>query len=152
MNHRRHRGAALLVVLSMGVLTGCENAYHFGSFALRDLSGRYVMAVCEAVTIESLYLEERGSLPGNAGRRHVWEASGDRNVAAGDELTVGGENPGLVNDLTIAFDLNPGNRYFFETNDGSGATTSALFEVPAGGIPSGMWLDPHGEILPEPCP
>lgn len=144
-------GVTGALLLSLFALSGCENAYHFGSFALGSKDGEVVVVSCEAIVVDTLYMEERSDSPGNDGRRHVWEASGQRKIAPGDMLSVGGENVGLANDLLIDFKLEPGYRYFFESSDGSRDTSSALFEIPDGGIPAGMWLDAQGEVLPEPC-
>lgn len=144
-------GATGVLLLSVFALSACENAYHFGPFVLGSKEGEVVLASCEAIVVDSLYLEERSDSPGNDGRRHLWEASGARKIAPGDMLSVGGENIGLANDLLIDFQLEPGHRYFFESSDGSGDTSSALFEIPDGGIPAGMWLDAQGEVTPEPC-
>lgn len=148
----RSRSAfALVAVTGVIVLTGCETAYQYGPYALGTDGDNLLVAACEARQVTTVYMEERPDLPGVDGRRHVWEASGDRPLTAGEVLVVGGDNDGLVAGVSLQPRIEPGVRYFLDMNEEQGQVTSALFTIPEEGLSAGEWLTPEGDVSADPC-
>ncbi|WP_341947339.1 hypothetical protein [Microbacterium sp. LWH11-1.2] len=148
----RHATALAFLTGVVLVLTGCETYYQYGPYALGTDGENLLIAACEARTITTVYVEERPDLPGVEGRRHVWEASGDRTIAAGEVLVVGGENAGLVDGVSLQPTIEPGVRYFLDMNEEKGQVTSALFMIPEEGLSAGEWVTPEGDVSSQPCP
>lgn len=152
MRTRSHRVIALASVAgAVLVLAGCETAYQHGPYELGTDGENLLVAVCEARTITEVYVEERPDLPGVQGRQHIWDASGDLSVASREILLVGGDNPGLVDSVSLKPTLEPGVRYCLDMNEALGQVTSALFRIPEGGLAPGEWLTPEGDVSSEPC-
>ncbi len=149
-NFRVASGVVSTVLFTAG-LAGCENAYHFGPYELSYDGTNLVVVSCEERDVETIYLEERGTAPGNEGRVEIWEAAGKVSLAKGDVLVVGGENPGLRNKVSVAPKVEPGMRYFVGMNEVQGSVDTALFTIPPDGLPEGRWLSPHGDLASEPC-
>ena len=135
----------------MLLLSGCETAYMHGPYELGFDGENLLVAACEDRNVSTVYLEERPDVPGVEGRRHVWEATGDVSIAAGEILVVGGDNPGLLTTDSVKPAIEPGTRYFVEMNEEPGRVTSALFRIPEDGLFAGEWVTPEGDESSEPC-
>lgn len=152
---RRRSGCAIAAACLTGAvlaLTGCETAYQYGPYALGRDGESLLVATCESRTVTTVYVEERPDHHGVEGRLHVWDATGDRSVAPGEIMVVGGDNPGLVNSVSVKPTIEPGVRYFLQMNEEYGQVASALFRIPEDGLSEGEWLTPEGEVSSEPCP
>lgn len=140
--------AALGVVATVPLLAGCNRNYDFGPYALAFDAEVPVIAVCRSLDITRVLVEE---VTPQGGEETVLVASGRSSAVVGTVVSAAAVPAGMRIETAVAANPNEGVAYTLDVNDVSDPELSARFVIPAGGVPSGWWLSPRGELTREPC-
>lgn len=146
--------ATLTGTLLIGLLlslAACNDYYHHGKYEMLVSGGDLFFTVCEGQVATDILVQEWHRGMGEPSDETIWHAEGEADLRAGTVLQAGTDSDGLS---TVEFAmpaLEPGTKYFIEVQGDVPGTPSALLEIPADGMPNGMWLNSDGRVRERAC-
>ncbi len=142
---------ALVGSLLAASLAGCD-PIPLGPIAFTDVAGNPIARLCVSATINEISLRQY-TIAGDSEGTVVWEAIGHASVAAGTEIQLGGNIPGLsvwgdefdINNLVGDFALH------IEEQDSVGHSDEIIGSFTSKDLKEGKWLDAEGARTSKPC-
>jgi hypothetical protein len=155
----RHSLMSAIALASLVTLSGCGmNVLPFepaasSPVAIRNAGGEIEVAICESVSAQRLWVEERNVEAGNDWK-YLVKASGSADIGLGEIFLLGALPTGLDTELAASAALLSGSEYSVVVlpPDGEEGYLNATFVLePNVMLPTSKWLHPNGELSVEPC-